>query len=89
VTAWNWSGPVQVDGGRLHLVDHRLEQRPQVDARLREVEHRGALLRRRIDDREVELLVVGAQIDEQVEHLVDDRLRAVAGPVDLVHDSSG
>jgi hypothetical protein len=26
------------------------------------------------------------EIDEQVEHLVDDRLGAVAGPIDLVHD---
>ena len=45
------------------------------------------LQRRGVDDREVELLVGGAELVEQVEGLVDDPVRARAGAVDLVdHD---
>jgi hypothetical protein len=77
---------VEIDRRRAHAAHHRFQERAQVHARLREVEHRGALLRRRVHDREVELLVVGAEVDEQVEHLVDHRLGAVARAVDLVHD---
>ena len=43
---------------------------------------------RGVDDREIQLLVGGAELVEQVEHLVDHPVRACAGAVDLVdhHD---
>ena len=44
-----------------------------------------ALLGRGVDHREVELLVAGAELDQQVEDLVQHRGRALLGPVDLVH----
>ena len=47
---------------------------------------REAVLGRGVDDREVELLVGGAEVDHQVEDLVDDLVRARLGAVDLVHD---
>ncbi len=40
----------------------------------------------RVDDREVELRVVGAEVEHELEHLVDDLVRARAGTVDLVDD---
>ena len=45
--------------------------------------------RRGVDDREVELLVGGAELVEQVEGLVDHPVRAGAGAVDLVDDDDG
>ena len=47
---------------------------------------RHALACRRVDDRRVELRVVGLELDEQVEHLVVHAHRVGAGPVDLVDD---
>ena len=51
-----------------------------------DVERRPAVERRRVDHREVELLVGRAELVEQVERLVDDPLRPRAGAVDLVDD---
>ena len=39
-----------------------------------------------VDDRELDLLLVGVEVEEQLEHLVDDLADARVGPVDLVHD---
>jgi len=45
-----------------------------------------AVAARRVDDREVERVVVGAEVDEQVEHLVHDALDARLRLVALVDD---
>ena len=39
-----------------------------------------------VDDREIELRVVGAEVEHEVEDLVDDLVRAGARAVDLVDD---
>jgi hypothetical protein len=52
-----------------------------------QIERRIAVDRRSINDREVELLVVGAEFVEEVEGVIDDPVRARAVAVDLVdHD---
>jgi Cu/Ag efflux pump CusA len=50
------------------------------------VEPGDALDRRGVHDREIQLLVRGAERVEQVEDLLHDPVRARAGPVDLVDD---
>ena len=45
-----------------------------------------ALLRRAVEDREVELLFAGIERGEQVEDFVGDFGRAGVGPIDLVDD---
>ena len=66
--------------------EQRLEQRLEVGARFVQVERGGAGATVRVDDRELDLLLVGVEVDEQlvdlVEHLVDARV----GAVDLVDD---
>ena len=76
---------VHVDLGRRRLLEDQVEQRAQVLARAVRFERGRALLRRRVDDREVELVVVGAELHEQVEHLVHHLVRALLRAVDLVH----
>jgi hypothetical protein len=49
-------------------------------------EGRDALLRGGVDHRELELRIVRAELDEQIEHLVDDLFGALFGPIDLVDD---
>jgi hypothetical protein len=76
-----------------HAREDRLEQRPHRRAvggnaglRILDVERRPAVQRRRVDDRKVELLIVGPQPVEQLERLVDDPLGARSRTVDLVDD---
>jgi hypothetical protein len=64
----------------------RLEERREILERLIEVERRGAVARRRVDDRRVELRFVGFELDEQVEHFVVDAQRIGSRPIDLVDD---
>ena len=45
-----------------------------------------AVARRGVDDRRVELRLVGLELDEQVEHLVVHAHRIGARPIDLVDD---
>jgi len=71
---------------RRHVLDDRLEERPQVGARLRHVAGGGAGLGAGIDDREVELILRRVEIDEEVVDLVQHFLDARVGPVDLVDD---
>lgn len=67
------------------VVDDRLEQRVHVVVHLLVVEAGDAVQGAGVDDREVELLVGGAEVVEQVEDLVDDPVRTRARAVDLVH----
>ena len=77
---------VEVALGRRNLADDRLEQRLHIGALFGRVVHRVAVARGGVDDRELELVLVRAELDEQVEHLVDDLQRARARAVDLVDD---
>ena len=57
-----------------------------VAVRVVDLAPREPVLRARVDDREVELLVRRAEVDHQVEDLVDDLVRPRVRAVDLVHD---
>jgi hypothetical protein len=57
--------------------------------RLRDVERGPALQRRGIHHRKVELVVVGAELVEEVERLIHDPLGTRAGAIDLVDDHDG
>ena len=70
--------------GRRGDLDEEVEQRPQVGARDGEVPRRGARLRVRVDDRELDLVIVGAEVDEQLVDRVEDLGRAGVAAVDLV-----
>ena len=71
---------------RRHLGDDRLEQRREILQRLVHVHRRRAIARRDVDDRRVELRLVGLELDEEVEDLVVHAQRIGAGPIDLVDD---
>ncbi len=60
-----------VHDGRRHELEDRVEQRAQVAARRVDLAGGGGVLGRGVDHREVELVVGGAEIDEQVEDLVE------------------
>ena len=71
------------------LAQDQLEQLEQVAAALRThgLARRPAVAPRTVEHRELELLVVRAELDEQVEHLVEDLLGPRVRSVDLVdHD---
>ena len=75
-------------GRRRRDLDEEVEQRAEVGAGLRQVAGGGAGLGVGVDDRELDLVVIGAEVDEQVVDRVEDFGRARIGPVDLVerHD---
>ena len=62
----------------------RLEQRAQVGALVALGQRRPAGLGVGVDDRELDLLLVGVEVEEQLVDLVDDLGDAGVGPVDLV-----
>jgi len=66
--------------------DDQVEQRPNRLARHVRVERGRAEAGVRVDDREVDLRLVGVLVEEERVHLVDDLGDARVGPVDLVHD---
>jgi hypothetical protein len=72
---------------RRHPRQYGLEQRPQIGAGGLGIERRVAMQRGRVDDREVELLLVRPEPVEELESLVDHPLGARTRTVDLVdHD---
>ena len=71
------------------VADQRLEQRAQVLVLAVGRGSRAAQLRVGIEDGELELLLGGVEVDEQVVDLVEDLLRARVGAVDLVDDEDG
>ena len=77
---------VRVVGRRRNRAEQYLEQGLEVGAGHRRIERRGAGAGVGVDDREVDLLVGGVEVEEQLVHLVDDRGDAGVGPVDLVDD---
>ena len=74
--------------GRRGDLDEQVEQRVEVRARLGEVARGGAGLGVRVDDRELDLVLVRAEVHEQLVDLVEDLGRACIRAVDLVdrHD---
>ena len=71
---------------RRHAVDDDVEERPQILARLVHFHARRPGPGAGVDDGEVDLLVVGVEIDEEVVDLVEDFLRPRVRPIDLVDD---
>ena len=70
------------------LGDDRVEQRAHIFADRARFERRPAQLCAGVDDLEVDLIVVRAQLQKQLEHFVDD-LFVIAAAVDLVDDDHG
>ena len=77
-----------ITGGRRDGGYDQVEQRLQVGARLSRIQGGRARLGIGVDHREVQLVAVGAQVDEQIQHLVQRLGGAGVGAVDLVdhHD---
>ena len=70
--------------GRRHVVEDRLEQRLQVGARMLQLGRGRAGAARRIEERRIELLGGGLEIDEQAQHFVVHPQRLGVAAVDLV-----
>jgi hypothetical protein len=66
------------------MAQDQVEQRRHVVLRAVRLLGHPAFLGRAVEDREIELLFVGIERGEEVEHVVDDFLVALVGPVDLV-----
>ena len=80
-------GAVEFDLGRRHVFDDGLEQRHGIAATYVRAQAGVPLQRRRVDDREIELLLARAKPVEQVEGLVEDPAGPGAVAIDLVdHD---
>ena len=71
-------------GRRWRDIDERVEERPQILARLVERRRRGTGLGIRVKDREVDLGLVGAEVHEQLVDVVEHLGRAGVGAIDLV-----
>ena len=70
--------------GRRNVIEDGLEERREVGSRMLELGRGGSGAARRIQERRVELLVGGLEIDEEPQHLVVDPQGLGVGPVDLV-----
>ena len=77
---------VLIARGRVNVVDDRLKQRHEIRALLVRRIGRRALAGRAEDRRRLELFVRRIQVEQQLEHLIDDLMHARIGPVDLVDD---
>ena len=80
----SWSGCSGSNTGRRRDADEQLEQRVEVGAGHGQVAGRRAQLRVRVHDRELDLVLVGAEVHEQLVDVVEDLRRAGVGAVDLV-----
>ena len=69
---------------RRNRLQNRLEQRLKVRARRRQVTRRRAQFRDGVQHRELQLVLVRVQVDEQIVNLVQHLLRARVRTVDLV-----
>jgi hypothetical protein len=79
---------VRISARRRDVLDDRVEQRTQILAVPLLIVRRGPNPGVRVQHREIELVFVGVEIDEQVVNLVQHFLRARVGPVDLVDDDN-
>jgi hypothetical protein len=80
------SGASGVAGGRRHGFEDQIEDRTEVLLLVLQLADRVALAARRVDHREVELLVRRAERHEQLEHLIHHLVRVDARAIDLVDD---
>ena len=71
------------------VVEDQVEQRVQIIARAVEFGIRPAGAARGVEMREVELILVGIERGEKVEHLVERAVGLGVGLVDLVQDHDG
>jgi hypothetical protein len=69
-----------------HMLHDGLEEWDEVRPRVVEIHGGGAVARRGVHYRRVELRIVGLELDEEIEHLVVHAERVRARPVDLVDD---
>ena len=82
-----FAGGVEVGLGRGCVLEDGLQKRRQVGLFVVEVGDGVAVAPRRVDGREVELLVVGIECGKQIENLIQDIVGPRIGAVDLVdHD---
>ena len=72
-----------------HVIQDGPEEGGQVPRRLGQVRRRRAVPARGVDDREIPLLVVGVELDEEVDGLVEDLPDPGVRAVDLVDDDDG
>ncbi|CUS37286.1 conserved hypothetical protein [Candidatus Nitrospira nitrificans] len=77
------------NGGGGNLLQHGIEQRDDIGSRFVDIERGDSFNGRRVDDREIKLLVGGSQMNEQVEGAVDDVVDDRIRPVNLVDDDNG
>ena len=77
---------VGVVGGRRHRREQGLAERAEVVGELVGREPGLPCARVGVDDRELDLRLVGVEVEEELVDLVHDLLGARVGPVDLVHD---
>ena len=77
---------VRVVRGRRNRCEQSLDERPEVGGELIGLEAglTGACVR--VHDRELDLRLVGVEVEEELVDLVDDLCRPGVGAVDLVHD---
>src|ERR671915_763502 len=76
---------VRLIRGRRHVFHQEVEQRPQVLSLDTLLSGRPARLGVRVDDGELDLRLVGVQVEEQLVDLVDHVADPCVRPVDLVH----
>ena len=71
---------------RRDLLDDRLHQRLKIVAFVLHLVLRDAVARRRVDDREIKLVIVRVELHEELEHFIIDIIDALVRLVDLVDD---
>ena len=77
---------LRVVRGRRHGREQGLDERPEIGGELVGCEAGPPGARVGVDDRELDLRLVGVEVEEELVDLVHDGLGARVGPVDLVHD---
>ena len=70
------------------FLDNRLHQRLEVRAVIVHAVLRNTVASRRVDDREVELIVIGIEFHEELEDLIVDIVHALVRLIDLVDDDN-
>src|SRR5437867_5458647 len=73
---------------RRHMLHNRLEKRRHIFAVFVHFAHGKTVFRAGVNDWEIELLISRLQLDEEIENLVQDFVRARVFPVDLINDNN-
>src|SRR5205823_5740895 len=72
---------------RWHMLDDRLKERRHVLVVFMQLTHSKAILRARVNDWEIELLIARFQFDKKIENHVDDPMRSCVFSIDLIDDN--